>query len=93
MQIPALINAIVSLQMKTGIHGSAMVTAARCRFGPGCFRKEVSGSAWINPDGLLERMMGTAVITGKDVQETSMSSFEVLFSLKDINSTTVVNLT
>jgi len=88
VQIPALINAIVSLEMKQQFRGQSdqMPDLAQ-----DVYVKEITGSALISPEGLLERIIGTAVISGQDSQGTRHEiTAEVMFELKDINQTTVV---
>ncbi len=88
MQIPALINAVSSFQLKQEFNGRQ---SALPHLTQDIFVKEVSGKSLINSDGLMESMLGTAILSGKDKQgQTHELSFEVLMKMSDINNTEVM---
>ncbi|KUO78049.1 MAG: hypothetical protein APF81_14240 [Desulfosporosinus sp. BRH_c37] len=87
MQIPSLINAVASLQMKQQFNGSQDVMP---HLSKDVYVKEVKGTAKVNKDGVMESILGTAVLHGKDDQGTVHDiTVEVLAKLSGINSTTV----
>ncbi|NLM21249.1 MAG: hypothetical protein GX207_05820 [Peptococcaceae bacterium] len=92
VQIPALINALVSLEMKQQFRGQPYGQGGQMPdLAQDVYVKEINGSALINADGLLERILGTAVISGQDNQGiTHELTVDILLELKDINNTTVV---
>jgi hypothetical protein len=52
--------------------------------------KEVTGTALINRDGILENLLATATLAGKDTGgQTHDISIEILLKVKDINATSV----
>lgn len=87
-QIPALINALASFQMKhefNGNRGEGIVALAS-----DVYVKEVRGTAKISKDGSLENILGTASISGLDKEGKAHDiSIEVLFKLSDVNATKV----
>jgi hypothetical protein len=92
VQIPAIVNAVVSMEMRQQFNGQNYGQSGQMPdLAQDVFVKEVSGSAVINPDGLMESILGTVVISGKDTQGTTHEiTAEILVKLKDINTTTVV---
>lgn len=87
VQIPSLVNAVASLQLKQEFNGSQDNLP---HLNKDIFVKEVKGSAKINKDGVMESILGSAVLSGKDEQGTVHDiSVEVLAKLSGINSTTV----
>jgi len=88
-QIPALINALASFQMKQEFNGNrrdGIIDLAS-----DVYVKEVQGTATISEDGSLENILGTASVSGLDEQgEVHEISLEVLFKLSDVNATKVV---
>lgn len=94
VQIPALVNALASFQMKQEF--SYQRDDSSPRLTQDIFVKGVGGSAQTNADGLLESILGTATLTGKDAQGTVHEiTADILFKVSDINSTTITkpNLT
>jgi hypothetical protein len=90
MQIPALVNAVASFQLKQEFNARNGMRSEMPHLTSDIFVKEVSGSASINKDGVMESILGTATITGKDSQGQAHDfTIEVLGKLKDINTTTV----
>lgn len=87
-QIPALINALASFQMKQQFNGNQ---EGITDLSSDVYVKEVRGTAEVNQEGALESILGSASISGVDDQGiTHEISLEILFELKDINNTKVV---
>ncbi|KGK90006.1 hypothetical protein DP73_08165 [Desulfosporosinus sp. HMP52] len=90
VQIPSLINAVASFQLKQEFNGNGNQESSMPHLTKDVFVKEVTGSAKVNPDGVMESILGTAILSGKDEQGTVHEiSIEALFKVKDINSTEV----
>lgn len=90
MQIPTLVNAVSSFQLKQVFNQRPEMNSKWPHLTQDIFVKEVTGSALINKDGVLENILGTATITGTDSQGQAHDiTIEVLGKLKDVNSTTV----
>lgn len=90
VQIPSLINAVASFQLKQEFNGNGNQGSSMPHLTKDVFVKEVTGSAKVNPDGVMESILGTAVLSGKDEQGTVHEiSIEALIKVKDINSTKV----
>ncbi|KZL89452.1 hypothetical protein [Clostridium magnum] len=88
-QIPALVNAVVSLQSKNAF-GNNSNNNNMPKITKDIFVKEVKGNMLVNKDGLIQSVLGTGVISGKDDNGTEHSlTFELLGKLSNINSTTV----
>lgn len=88
-QIPALVNAIVSLQSKNAF-GNNSNNNNMPKITKDIFVKEVKGNMLVSKDGLVQSVLGTGVISGKDDNGTEHSlTFELLGKLSNINSTTV----
>ncbi|ODA40490.1 hypothetical protein [Desulfosporosinus sp. BG] len=87
VQIPSLVNAVASFQTKQEFNGSQDILPHLTK---DVFVKEVKGTAKVNKDGVLESILGSAVLSGKDEQGTVHEiSIEALFKISDINATTV----
>ncbi|WP_425801435.1 hypothetical protein ACHOLT_13275 [Desulfitobacterium sp. Sab5] len=87
VQIPTLINALVSFQLKQNFNGNNPDTPSLAK---DIFVKEITGSAHVNPEGYLENILGTATIEGKDSQGKEHEiTIEVLAKLSGINTTAV----
>lgn len=87
VQIPALVNAVASYAMKQEFNGNQQNLPHLTK---DIYVKEVSGTAKVNKDGVMENILGTAVLSGKDVQGTVHEvTLEILIKISDINSTTV----
>lgn len=88
-QIPALINAVASFQMKQEFNNNRR--EGIIDLASDVYVKEVRGTAKINEDGSLENILGTASVSGLDKQgEVHEISLEVLFKFSDVNTTKVV---
>lgn len=87
VQIPALVNALVSFQSKQNLNNGQDELPHLTK---DIFVKEIKGTSKINKDGVLESILGTAVLSGKDEQgQVHEISVEALAELTDINSTIV----
>jgi len=87
VQIPSLVNAVASFQMKQEFNGNQDNMPHLTK---DVYVKEVKGTAKVNKDGVMESILGTAVLSGKDEQGTVHDvTVEILAKLSAINSTTV----
>ena len=87
VQIPSLVNAVASFQLKQEFNDDRNNMPHLTK---DVFVKEVKGTAKVNKDGVMESILGTAVLSGKDEQGTIHDiSLEALVTVTDINSTTV----
>lgn len=90
MQIPALVNAVASFQLKQMFNGRNGMATEWPHLTRDVSVSEVTGSAAINKDGVMENILGTANVTGKDSQgQLHEITVELLAKVKDVNSTTV----
>jgi hypothetical protein len=89
-QIPSLINAVVSLQSKNAFGNRSNNENNMPKITKDIFVKEVKGNMLVNKDGLIQSVLGTGVISGKDDngKEHNMT-FELLGKLSNVNSTIV----
>jgi len=90
-QIPALVNAILSFLFKRTIPDIGATTEDIFpNIQNDVYIKKITGKASVNTDGILERIYGSCIISGKDEDEkTHELTVEVLIRLYDINSTVV----
>jgi rubrerythrin len=94
-QIPALVNAVTSYQFKNSFGGYRATRigdpqSSIPRITKDIYVKEVKGKALVNKDGLIQSILGTGVLAGKDEQGIEHSlTFELLGKISDINSTIV----
>ena len=90
-QIPALVNAISSFAIKRAIPDLGVeIDDVFPKIQNDVFIKRVSGKATVNKDGILERIYGSGVISGKCEDGTAHElTLEVLVRIYDINSTIV----
>lgn len=87
VQIPSLVNAVASYSLKQEFNGNQDNMPHLTK---DVFVKEVKGTAKVNKDGVMENILGTAVLSGKDAQGTVHDvTVEILAKLSEINSTTV----
>lgn len=90
VQIPSLVNAVASFQLKQEFNNSGRNQTNMPHLTKDVFVKEVKGTADVNKDGVLESILGTGVISGKDEQgNVHEITVEALVTVSDINSTTV----
>ncbi len=87
VQIPALVNAVTSFALKQEFGNNSN---SNLRLAEDIFVKSVEGKAEINKDGVLDNVLASAVLSGKDKdgQEHELT-VDILFKLYDINNTTV----
>ncbi|MBC2581402.1 hypothetical protein [Clostridium sp. DJ247] len=89
-QIPALVNAAVSLQCKNTFGNRPNTENNMPKITQDIFVKEVKGTMVINKDGLIQSILGTGVLSGKDDDSKEHNlTFELLIKITDVNSTTV----
>lgn len=87
VQIPSLVNAVASFQLKHEFTGNR---SSMPHLTKDVFVKEVKGTANVDKDGGLESILGSAILSGKDEQGTEHNiSIEMLVKVTDINSTVV----
>lgn len=90
-QIPALVNALASFQMKQQFNGRRVDQVEITDLAADVYVKEVRGTAKISEDGSLENILGTASVSGLDEEgKVHEISVEILFKLSDVNATKVV---
>lgn len=90
-QIPALINAVVSFQSKN-VFGENRGDEQNYmpKISKDIFVKEVKGKMVVDKNGLIQSVLGTGVISGKDESGKEHTlTFELLGKLSNVNSTTV----
>lgn len=94
-QIPALVNAVTSFQFKNQfrMYNPDEATGTRAKMSKitkDIFVKEVKGTMDVNKDGLIQNVLFTGTLSGKDEQGTEHTlTFELLAKVTNINSTTV----
>lgn len=89
-QIPALINAVVSLQSKEEFGYRNDINVGVPRITKDVFVKEITGNMVVNKDGLIQSILGTGVLSGKDDSGKEHTfTFELSGKLYDVNSTVV----
>jgi hypothetical protein len=89
MQIPTLVNAVASFQSKQVFNNRNGMQREWPHLTQDIFVKQVTGTALIKEDGVMENILGTATLTGRDAQgQAHVISVEILGKLKDVNATT-----
>jgi hypothetical protein len=90
-QIPAVVNALVSYQVKNKfVNSYSSVSPKFPQIKEDIYVKEIKANAIVDKDGVIQNLIGTGIISGKDEQgNIHQLSFELLSKLTDINSTTV----
>lgn len=90
-QIPSLINAVSSFAVKHYIPSlSVNIGDTFPEIKGDIFIKNVTGKATVNKDGILERILGTGIISAKDDKGIIHDlTLEILVRFYDINSTVV----
>lgn len=89
-QIPALINAVVSLQSKSAFNGNSRNEGYMPKITKDIFVKEVTGKMIVDKDGVIRSVLGTGILSGKDESGVEHNlTFELLGKLSNINSTVV----
>lgn len=89
VQIPSLVNAVASYTLKqefnNGNRDNNMPHLTK-----DVFVKEIKGTAKVNKDGVMESILGTAMLSGKDDKGTVHDvTVEILAKLSGINNTKV----
>ncbi|MGE5627414.1 MAG: hypothetical protein ACM3X7_04760 [Solirubrobacterales bacterium] len=88
-QIPALVNAVVSLQSKTTFNSNSQDNYMP-KITNDIFIKDVTGNMQVGSDGVIRSVLGTGTVSGKDEGGTVHNvTFELLVKIYNINSTTV----
>ncbi len=89
-QIPALINAVVSLQSKSEFGYRSNNEGSVPKITSDVYVKEVKGNMVTTKEGLIQSVLGTGVISGKDENGTEhILTFELLAKITNIDSTKV----
>lgn len=91
-QIPAVANALVSYESKHVFTRSNDPSGNKemPNITEDIYVKQVKGDVTLNKDGLIQSVIGTGVLSGKDDQgKVHELTFEILGKLVDVNSTTV----
>ncbi|UWG97960.1 hypothetical protein LPY66_03895 [Dehalobacter sp. DCM] len=88
VQIPALVNAVASLQVKQAFAGDNSLRAKIPALTQDIYVKQIEGSATIDPDGAMNYLLATLILSGKDAQgQVHEITMEVLVKLTDVNAT------
>ncbi|WP_253198962.1 hypothetical protein [Clostridium estertheticum] len=92
-QIPAIINAVVSLESKS-VFGNRFNNSNNesniPKITSDVFVKEVKGNMVTTKDGLIQTVLGTGLISGKDAKGVEHKlTFELLAKMTDVNTTKV----
>lgn len=90
-QIPALINAVVSLQSKNTFgNNNPSNESSTPKITNDVFVKDIKGNMVTTKDGLIKSVLGSGVISGKDESGTDHKlTFELLAKMTNVNSTKV----
>ncbi|MBC8062584.1 MAG: hypothetical protein H7Y18_18245 [Clostridiaceae bacterium] len=94
-QIPAVANALVSYTFKSrygNINMDAKIGArgVMSKISEDIFVKEIKGSMTLNKDGLIQSVMATGVLSGKDEKGVEHKlTLELLVKISDVNKTVV----
>ena len=92
-QIPALINAVVSLQSKSLFGNTANNPNNNSKMPnitSDIFVKDVKGNMLTTKDGFIQSILGSGVISGKDAKGTEHKlTFELLAKMTNVNATKV----
>lgn len=88
VQIPPLVNAVSSFTLKQQFNRP--YEQKGLNLSKDIYVKEIKGTASVNKDGVLENVLGTAVLSGTDAQGKAHEiSIEILGKMSDINATVV----
>ena len=92
-QIPALINAVVSLQSKSvfgNMSNNPNNESSMPKITSDVFVKGITGNMVTTKEGFIQSILGTGAISGKDEKGTEHKlTFELLAKMTNINSTKV----
>lgn len=92
-QIPALVNAVASFAFKQEFGGRRLSSDAEAvpQMVNDIYVKNVTGKANVTKEGLVENVLATGILSGKDKDGNPHDlTIEVLFRLTDVNKTVVV---
>ncbi|MBU3110555.1 hypothetical protein [Clostridium lacusfryxellense] len=91
-QIPAIINAVVSLQSKNELGNRSNNPSENTmpKITKDVFVKQVKGNMVTTKDGLIQSVLGSGVISGKDEKGVEHKvTFELLAKMTEVNTTKV----
>lgn len=91
-QIPSLVNAVASFGFKQQFSQAYNQSNPRGlpQLAQDIFVKNANGNITVNTDGIIDGVLASATLTGKDKDGTFHDvTFEILIKVTDINSTTV----
>lgn len=91
-QIPAIVNAVISFQVKKrfGAFDSSDRQNTMSKITKDIFVKEVKGNMTVDKNGIMQNLLGTGTLSGKEDDGTEHTlSFEILCKITDINKTAV----
>lgn len=91
-QIPAIVNAVISFQVKKrfGAFDSSDRQNTMSKITKDIFVKEVKGNMTVDKNGMMQNLLGTGTLSGKEDDGTEHTlSFEILCKITDINKTAV----
>jgi len=89
-QIPALVNAVVSLQSKSVFNTNSDNESYMPKITNDIFVKDVTGKMTVGKDGVIRSVLGSGILYGKDENGKEHNvTFELLGKLSNINSTVV----
>lgn len=91
-QIPALINAVASYQVKreASVNRNPEEVNIMPKMAKDVYVKEIKGKMAVDKNGLIQSIFGTGIISGKDEQGNEhILTIEVLTKVSNVNSTVV----
>lgn len=89
-QIPSIINAVISLESKRAFGNNPNNESSIPKITNDVFVKDVKGNMVTTKDGLIQTVLGTGVISGKDAKGVEHKlTFELLAKMTDVNTTKV----
>ena len=89
-QIPALVNAVVSFQSKNELDRGPNSDSKMPKIISDVFVKEVKGNMVTTKEGLIQSVLGSGVVSGKDEKgKEHKLTFELLAKMTSLNSTKV----
>lgn len=92
-QIPAIANALVSYGLKSqfgNYNNNSNTDTKMPKIADDIYVKEIKGNMTLSKDGLIQSVMGTGLLSGKDEQGKEHNlTFELLLKISDVNKTVV----
>ena len=91
-QIPAIVNALVTYEAKNSFRDASMYfrDSNTSAIKNDMYLKSVDANIKINKSGLIDSILGTLQLSGKDAKGIAHTyTYDILFKLTDVNSTTV----